>query len=236
MYKIYHILLTVYFIIMLLTLSLISLPILLIIYPFVSQKKFNRITEQSGILLLKIMTIVNIWSIKVTDLRKNKSFNGQYVLVSNHSSYIDTLLMWKTPLYKKFMVAKKFTKIPVFGWFCKTGGHISVDRFDPKTTSNAIDKALQTIKDGSSFVMYPEGTRSSDPSILLPFKTGAFRLAKRANIPILPITIKGAGAAWPVGGLCTPSNIEIIIGEPVYVENIEASIDDVRKCIYQNLK
>jgi 1-acyl-sn-glycerol-3-phosphate acyltransferase len=167
--------------------------------------------------VFKAMTLPGVWTLTISDLRKEKDYDKQYIIVSNHASYIDTLIIWQLPFYKKFMMAEKFTKIPIFGEICKACGHVFVDRFNPNTTVDAVDKAYNTIQDGSSFVIFPEGMRSEDPYKLLPFKTGAFRLAQKLNIPILPITIKGSGEALPVGGLCSLANIEIVIGNPILV-------------------
>ena len=239
---IYNILLTVYFVSILLIVCILTIPVLIIIYPFVNQKQFAYVTECAGSLILKSMIFLGVWKVKITDMRKNKTFNEQYVIVSNHCSYIDTLLMWQLPLYKKFMMAKKFTYIPIFGQICKACGHVLVNRFDRTTTYGAIDKAIDTMKDESSFVMFPEGRRSENPNSILPFKTGAFRLSQKLNVPILPIAIKGSGKALPVGGLCNPADIEIIIGDPVYVsskyDDIKShpAIDQTRRFIYDQLK
>jgi 1-acyl-sn-glycerol-3-phosphate acyltransferase len=206
------------------------------------QKNFARLTENCGAIILKAVTIPGFWSLKITDLRKNKDNNKQYVLVANHASYVDTFLMLSLPFYKKFMMAKKFTKIPIFGNICQACGHIFVDKFDPNTTNGAVVKAYEAIQDGSSFMMFPEGTRSNDPYKLLPFKTGAFRLAQIAKIPLLPITIKGTGEAFPVDGLCSLANIEIIIGDPIEVNTEHAdikthpAINQLREFILQNLE
>ncbi len=237
-----ELLLTIYFFSIIPILFLLTLPILAIAYPFLEQKKFARLNEHLGYIAFKAMTILDFWSVKITDLRKEKDYNKQYVIVSNHCSYVDTLVMWNLPFYKKFIMAEKFTKIPLFGQICKACGHVFVDRFNPNTTVDAVDKAYNTIQDGSCIVIFPEGMRSEDPYKLLPFKTGAFRLAQKAKIPILPITIKGTGEAFPVGGLCSLANIEIVIGEPIEISpdhtNIKThpAIEKVREFIYQNLE
>jgi 1-acyl-sn-glycerol-3-phosphate acyltransferase len=138
-------------------------------------------------------------------------------------------------------MAKKYTKIPIFGWNCRSCGHVLVDKTDKSTTNTAVELAIKSMRDGTSLVLFPEGRRSSDPYTMLPFKTGAFRIAQQTNIPILPITIKGSGKALPVGGYCSPANIEIVIGEPVYIHNNYDNIKDhpainnVREFIKNNL-
>jgi 1-acyl-sn-glycerol-3-phosphate acyltransferase len=238
----HKLLLTIFLLTTIVITFLVSLPILIIAYPFLEQKKFARLNEHLGSISFKAMSVLGFWSIKITDLRKEKDYDKQYVLVANHGSYVDTLVMWQLPFYKKFIMAEKFTKIPIFGKICKACGHIFVDRFNPNTTVDAVDKAYNTIQDGSCIVIFPEGMRSEDPYKLLPFKTGSFRLAQKAEIPILPITIKGTGEALPVGGLCGLANIEIVIGEPIEVSpdhtdiKTHPVIQQVRSFILQNLE
>jgi 1-acyl-sn-glycerol-3-phosphate acyltransferase len=99
---------------------------------------------------------------------------------------------------------------------------------------SSIDTVAKAMKDGSSFMIYPEGKRSSDPTTILPFKTGAFRLAQKTQAPILPVVLKGTGKAMPIGGICNFSNLEMVICDQVKVsdkyENIKAepNIEKVR--------
>lgn len=231
-------LITGYLLLVILLSFIFSLPILVISYPFVSQKSFCYMNECIGkTLILGAMDFLGIWEVKITDKRKDKR-NIQCVYIANHDSYIDVLLMWKLPNCKKFIMAKKFTQIPIFGWLCEKGGHVPVDRFDKSTTVCALDKCISSAKDGSSFAIFPEGRRSPISTKLLEFKTGAFRLAQKLNIPIVPVAVKGSDQALPVGAsLCDYSKIELVIGDPIYVskecENIkeDKSISKAREFI-----
>ncbi len=242
MTQIYEIAITIYLGLVLILTFLISIPILAVCYPFVDEKTFARINEViGGTLLLKAMTIPGFWSFKITDLRKNKDFDGRYIIISNHASFIDFILICQFPNYKKFIMAEKFTKIPIFGTICKGCGHVFVDRFKRNTTQVALDKCIDSMKDGCSFVMFPEGRRSENPYKLLPFKTGAFRLSQRTGVPILPVVIKGSGEAMPVGDICHLANIELVVGEPIQIESdwedikTHPAIEQVRSFILEQL-
>lgn len=199
-------------------------------YPFVEQKTFARIYESvAGYFIFYAMSIPGIWSLKITDLRQHKTFDDRYVMIANHASFCDSLMVSLLPINKKFMMAKIFTKIPIFGWLCRTSGHVLVDRHDSTSTRPAVNKAVKTLYDGSSFMIYPEGRRSSDPTKLLPFKTGAFRLAQRVGLPILPMILRGTGQAMPIGGFCQPCAIEIIICDPIQVGPTWKDLDDAKK-------
>lgn len=206
-----EILLTVYFWLVTAISTIITSIMCLIIYPFVCERIFCRTYERIiGTLILKGMTIPGFWTFTVRG-----KINGQCVIVANHASFIDTLLLSQVGITKKFIMSKKYAKIPFFGWLCMAAGHIPIAKDEPETIINAVANAAKAMKDGSSFVIYPEGKRSDNPYELLPFKSGAFRLAKMMDIPIVPIVINGTGIVMPVGSLCRTGDLEIIIGNPI---------------------
>lgn len=197
--------------------TLLTGIICLICYPFVDQLTFSIIFEKTiGYSILYCMTIPNIWSFKITDRRsdknKNKKINKKYVIIANHCSFIDTLLMGNLPITKKFIMAEKFTYVPIFGWICKLAGHIAVNPRNPESLKNAIIKSKEVLKE-TSLLIYPEGKRSDNPYQLLKLKTGAFRIAQSTNTEILPITLIGTGKAMHIGGICYPADLEIIIND-----------------------
>jgi len=249
-----NILLTIYFWLVVTLSTIVTFIVCLCSSPFLSQKQFVSLYQSIfGTMLLYPMTIPRFWTIKITDVRKseNRHFDKPYIIIANHASFIDTLVATKIPLVKKFIMAKEFTKIPLFGWLCQKSGHIAVsdrsDRLGKLCQSNnhnrqsAVDLSIKAMNDGSSFMIYPEGSRSKDPHKLLPFKTGAFRLAQKTGIHILPIIIKGTGKAMPIGGFCHLSDIEIIIGDPIEISKKHKNLRDdpqlemVRKFIQSHL-
>jgi len=220
----------------------------IIISPFVDQKTFARTYEVlTGGIMLYIMS--PIWSLKIKDKRKDRSWryldknevknldnevknldkNGgkeegkikdkQFIIIANHMSFIDSLITVVLPVKKKFMIGKVFTKAPVFGWLTLKSGFVPAEKGNPEVNKHAVDKAIEAMKDGSSFFLYPEGQRELTPYQFEKFKTGAFRIAHKTGIPILPITIKGTDKAMPIGGKVNFADLEIIIDEPFYVEN-----------------
>lgn len=219
---------------------IISFVMCLISYPFVSEQTFAGLFE----IILSNLTIWGmsfIWTFHIKDLRTDeekfvKYYNKsnpdkyQYVIVANHSSFIDSLIMSKIPFRKKYMISRIFESIPVFNWLCKKSGHVMVGKDDKKNNIvSGLIRAENSMKDGSSFVIYPEGSRSKNAKKLLPFKTGAFRLAYNTKTKILPIVITGADRGMKIGGICYPTNINLIIGHPYSVEG--NSEDDIKKSI-----
>ena len=118
-------------------------------------------------------------------LKKNQS----YMLVANHTSMTDIMLMlvcMKQPFV--FVGKKELAKIPLFGFFYKRTC-ILVDRENQKSRKAVFERAQKRLKDGTSICIFPEGGVPDDESIVLDtFKDGAFRLAIDHQIPIVPIT------------------------------------------------
>ena len=170
-------------------------------------------------------------------LTKDKS----YVLVSNHQSYYDVLLLVGfLPLNLKWVMKMELRKVPFFGYACHKVGHIFVDRSNRKASIASIAHAKETIQHGTGIMFMPEGTRSATGE-LLKFKKGAFRFALDIGLPIVPVTMAGTKDILPKGTLnIFPGRASIIIHEPIDPakygeEDIDELIDLVKKQIQQGL-
>jgi 1-acyl-sn-glycerol-3-phosphate acyltransferase len=115
--------------------------------------------------------------------------NNSYMLIANHTSMTDIMLMLVVSKHPFVFVGKKeLSKIPLFGFFYKRSC-ILVDRSSSRSRMEVFDHAQKRIKQGLSICIFPEGGVPSDESIVLDdFKDGAFRLAIEHQIPIVPIT------------------------------------------------
>ena len=110
---------------------------------------------------------------------------------------------------------KELTYVPVWGWALRYGHFIMIDRTNPREAVASIERAAQSIRKGSSVILFPEGTRTPDGK-LQPFKRGAFSLAAKAGVPVVPLTINGTFAIMPKGSFyIKPANISVILGNPI---------------------
>lgn len=123
-----------------------------------------------------------------------------YLIVVNHQSLADGPLTSHVPLDQKALFRSTLFEIPVVGWLLKMAGEIAVDRSSPRTAAKALAECGRLLRAGISVLIFPEGTRSKDGS-LLPFNDIAFRLALREGIPVLPVVLDGASAALPKNSL-----------------------------------
>ena len=112
-----------------------------------------------------------------------------YVLVSNHSSYFDIILIYPlVPDYFTIIGKSEIMKWPLFNIFFTKGMNIPVDRRSRKSGHNAYLRSVEELQKGNSMVLFPEGTIPIDVPNMRRFKNGAFKLAIEEQVPIVPVT------------------------------------------------
>lgn len=117
-----------------------------------------------------------------------------YVLVSNHQTLIDILVIYSMFRHFKWVAKNSLLKVPFVGWNMALNGYIIVKRSDAKSQIKMMKHAERTLKSGSSIMMFPEGTRSADGT-LGRFKRGAFILSEIADVPVIPIALHNVDKA-----------------------------------------
>jgi 1-acyl-sn-glycerol-3-phosphate acyltransferase len=159
------------------------------------------------------------WKVHVKG--RNKIDPSQvYVMVANHQSGLDILVLFKLHCHFKWVAKKGLFLIPFIGWNMALNGYISIERGRGRSKLQMMDKAAESIRAGNSVILFPEGTRSPDGN-LQTYKTGAFRLALETRSAILPVVIKGTYLAIKKGGLLIHKNdqIELTILDPIPYES-----------------
>jgi 1-acyl-sn-glycerol-3-phosphate acyltransferase len=150
---------------------------------------------------------------------------GSYVIMPNHQSALDIpTLLAALPLSFKFVAKQELFRIPLFGLTIRKAGYISIDRDNPREALKAIEDAVHKIQGGANVLIFPEGTRSPDGK-LLPFMKGAFSLAMRAAVPVMPLAIIGTNALQPAGAVIPvrKGRVTVRIGEPIVLAGKGAS-------------
>lgn len=162
-------------------------------------------------------------SVKITGANNLKP--GQsYVVVVNHSSLFDILVLYGwLDLDLKWVMKKELLKVPIIGIGCAAMGHIFIDRSNKQAAVQALRDAKKTLTKGKSVLFFPEGSRSRDDE-MLPFKAGAFMMAKDIGLPILPVTVKGTNKILPSDTLdLHPGYAEMIIHPAIASEHIQST-------------
>ena len=139
-----------------------------------------------------------------------------YIYMPNHQSNADIpLLLGRLPVQFRWLAKAELFRIPLFGRAMRGVGYISIDRSNRKSAFESLARAARTIRNGTSVLIFPEGTRSRDGHIL-PFKKGGFVLAVDSGVPIVPVIIRGTREIIPKGRLLIrPAPVVMEILDPV---------------------
>ena len=145
----------------------------------------------------------------------------RYILVANHYSYFDIpCILAAVPQPIRFMAKVSLFKIPIFGWALGRSGFIPIDRKNRRTAVKSFDQAGDRIRRGNTIVIFPEEGRTHERT-LRQFQRGAFLLAIRSGLPILPIAVDGTFDVMCVGAKhVTPGKVTIKAGTPIQTEGI----------------
>ena len=165
-----------------------------------------------------------------------------YVFVSNHRSYLDTAAMFIYTGRRIGLLAKKeLLKVPVLGVGMGFVNVMAIDRTNRESAIRTTEAAAQRIKSGVSFAVFVEGTRAK-PGELLPFKKGAFYMARQAVVPVVPVAIKNSDVLMGKGtGEARSGEIEMVFMRPMDTEDrtsdeaIDQLIAEARQVIAKEL-
>ena len=139
-----------------------------------------------------------VWRVQIQG-REKIAAGTAYVMVANHQSLLDILVLFRLFVHFKWVAKAELFRIACVGWNMSLNRYIRLRRGDPASIKRMMDDAERTLAEGSSLMIFPEGTRSPDGH-LKAFKHGAFTLAQRAGMPILPIVVEGTANALPKHG------------------------------------
>ena len=129
--------------------------------------------------------------------RENLAKGQSYVFVANHQGAFDIFLIYGYLCRNfKWMMKHQLRKMPLVGPACAAAKHIFVDKRGPKKIKETYDKARNTLRDGMSLVVFPEGARTFTGH-MAHFRRGAFMLADELQLPVVPLTINGSFDVFP---------------------------------------
>jgi 1-acyl-sn-glycerol-3-phosphate acyltransferase len=144
--------------------------------------------------------------------------NGGLIIAANHQSYFDPFWI-SIPIIRpvRYLAWKEAFAWPLVGKIITLLGAwpLQLEGSDP----TAIRRSLNWLREGGVLVIFPEGGRSTSNGEMLRFKAGAARLAMEADVPILPVTIRGGNKVWPRGQkIPRLGQVEIVYHQPVRIE------------------
>ncbi len=174
--------------------------------------------------------------VKVTGLEKIDT-TKPHVYAVNHASALDIPVLYVyLPFQFRIAFKKELLSYPIVGWHLKRSGQICVDQQNPAGSIGSIRAALKSLKAGTPLVIYPEGGRTPDGQIK-PFLPGAFFLAIKAHVDIVPVALVGTYELLPMNTYhikCRP--LEMRVGEPISTagltgHDMQALSDRVQKAV-----
>jgi len=160
--------------------------------------------------------------IKVKTHGKEKILPGQtYVFLSNHQGNSDApVLAHAIPRDWRALIKKEVMRLPVLSLVLRRVKMVPIDRSDPQKARNSIELGVRLLKEGYSFIAFPEGTRSRDGR-LGEFKKGVFVMALKARVPIVPISIVNSNKIQPPGEYAIrPGVVDVIFHDPIPAGNM----------------
>ena len=157
--------------------------------------------------------------VKIDDPRR------PYVILSNHESFVDMLLLSHLPWEMKWLSKETVFKIPLVGWLMTMAGDVRLIRGNKESIVEAMKDCSDRLGKRTSVMLFPEGTRTRDGS-LGQFKDGAFRLAIEHQVPILPMVVNGTREALQAGSWkMNVTDAEVRVMEPISTTGL--TLDDV---------
>ncbi len=164
---------------------------------------------------------------------------GGFIIAANHASAADiAAILAGLPVDICWVTKAELLKIPFLGWHLRRV-HIPVARRSAGAAGKFLAEAAEKIRGGAAVAIFPEGTRNRHPERLLPFKRGAFLLAKASGRPVVPTAIIGSGDLWPPKTIVPrPGTITMRLGAPIdpagYADNeLKRMADDARRAIIE---
>jgi len=205
--------------------------------------------DRSGILIhryvAKIWAKVFLWvcGVKLEVIgMANIDNNIPRIYMSNHQSYFDIFaVLAGLPVDFKFIMKRELMNIPLLGFIMRRAGYIGIDRGDPRKAIESMNRAASKIQQGTSVLIFPEGTRSVDGR-LQALKKGGFHLALKSNVDIVPLSISKSRDIVPKGSLKVHrGTITMTIGSPIPIKkysrkDLNVLIESTRKAIAEPLE
>jgi 1-acyl-sn-glycerol-3-phosphate acyltransferase len=147
-----------------------------------------------------------LWKLRTTG-REHLPWRGPAVIVANHASLVDILVLFDLLRPFKWVSKHENFKIPFIGWNMRLNGYVSLVRGDRESVAAMLDECRALLARGNPVLFFPEGTRSRDGR-LREFKDGAFELAVEFGVPLICVAVHGTGRALPKHGVILREHVD----------------------------
>ena len=175
-----------------------------------------------------------LWRLNVTG-RDRLPWKGPAVIVANHASLVDILVLFD--LFRPFKWVSKIEnfKIPFIGWNMRLNGYVPLLRGDRASVVAMLARCSDLLGQGNPVLFFPEGTRSKDGA-MRPFKDGAFELAVQHGVPLIPVAVHGTARALPKHGMVLEEQVDAHVEVLEAMEPADyASVEELREAARQRI-
>ena len=215
-----------------LVLTLVSLTAMLVVPGLDRRRRIARVTARS---------VFFAWGVRLSAVGIERLPSGRCVVVANHASYLDGLVLTATlPARFAFVIKKEMDRVPLANLLLRRIGSEFVDRHDRHKGAMDARRMLRRASEGQALVFFPEGTFSKVPG-LLRFHTGAFATAVRAQCAVVPAAIRGTRTVLASNRFIpTPARVEIevlaiLMPQPEHPEAAAQLRDRARSLMLEQL-
>jgi 1-acyl-sn-glycerol-3-phosphate acyltransferase len=213
----------------------VELILVIILFPFDKQRKI--IHAQCFWWANAVIGSNPFWHIEASGL-ENIDKSRTYVIVANHQSLGDIVILYKTHMQFKWVAKDSLFMVPFIGWCLSLTKHIKLSRGKLSSIKKAYRQAEYWLKNNMSVLFFPEGTRSKTGD-MDNFQNGAFKLAIKEKKPILPIAIEGTKDAIPKGSWVFSTKVfgKLTVLAPIETADLKpADFTTLRDTVYKTIE
>lgn len=198
-----------------------------------------------------ILKAATIWSHNVFEMfgstltvsgKENLPEKGPVVYIGNHQGYADIIAYCAAldSIQFGFVAKDDLGKIPLYGKWIQRIRSVLIERGDARASMKAIDEGIDFIGKGFSLMIFPEGTRSKGPEVG-EFKRGAFKLATKPGVPIVPVSLNGSYKMFEETGILKGAKIDVIVHPAMETKGLSRSeekalVTEVEKIVRDGVK
>lgn len=200
---------------------------------------FDRYRRAAHHLIAKVwasLAIAPFYKVEYEGLENLPSWSSPAVYVSNHQSFLDIYTLLTLGRGFKFISKRAIFLFPIIGWAMYLMGLIPLRRMDNRSQLECLKRCMTLVKQGASVFFFPEGTRSKDGKLGV-FKKGAFSVAAKMGVPVVPITLLGTGKLMPANmeGFLDWGPVKVVIHKPIQGGDADALCKESRSIIANTL-
>ncbi len=200
----------------------ITVAVLIKLFTFLFDSRLVWVHRWASLWASFYLTLLPGWKVQAAG-REKIDQDATYVVVSNHQSMVDIMLGYRLFFHFKWVAKAELLKVPFIGWNMLLNRYVFVKRGDRQSILDMMKESEAHLRQGSSVYIFPEGTRSATGEVGK-FKSGAFTLAKRVGVPILPIALSGSASTLPKGQFWLKGrhHMKVEALDPIPVADVEA--------------